>query len=228
MPIVVSHFRGNLQAIEATLSRPRFATYLTAKNGDYTEAMDLYEWNAKVSNALFFPMHVCEVAIRNAASEAIGSVFGANWPYSQSFLQTLPNPKGMVFNPRKELATVAAKHPNAPGKVIADLKFIFWESMFTHRFDVQIWHRHIGRILPNAAAYFPPTTSPGGVRSFVHTHLQLLRSTRNRIAHHEPIFSANLQKVLDAALILIHLRCQDTHSWVTASEEVGRYVQNPV
>lgn len=227
MPSVVSQFRGDLRAVEAALSQPRFQTYLAAKKGSHTEAMDLYEWNAKVSNALFFPMHVCEVAIRNAASEAIGTVFGPNWPYSHAFLQTLPNPGGPVFNPRKELKKVAAKHPNSTGKVIADLKFIFWESVFTNRFDVQIWHKNICNVLPNAAACLPATT-PGGVRSVVHTHLELIRRTRNRIAHHEPVFSKNLQEVLDAALVLINFRCQHTHLWVTQSEEASRYIQNPV
>jgi len=227
LPIVVSQFRGNLHAVEAVLSQPRFQTYLVAKQGSHAKAMDLYEWNAKISNALFFPMHVCEVAIRNAASEAISAVFGQNWPYLQAFWHTLPNIRGPLFNPRKELEKVAARYPNAPGKVIADLKFVFWESIFTSRFDVQIWHRHILNVLPNSGTYLNGM-SPGDVRGQVHTSLELIRKTRNRIAHHEPVFSRNLQAVLDASMMLIQLRCQDTHQWVTQSEEASKYIQNPV
>ena len=227
MPSVVSQFRGNLSAVEAALSQPRFQTYLAAKSGVYADAMDLYEWNARVSNALFFPMHVCEVSIRNAASDAIAAVFGPEWPYSHAFQTTLPNLGGKVFNPRRELQKVAAKHPAAPGKVIADLKFVFWESVFTNRFDVQIWHRHIKSVLPNAANVLP-AYSPGMIRNQVNTSLELIRQTRNRIAHHEPVFSRNLQDVLNAALTLISFRCQHTHQWVAQSEEASRYIQNPV
>lgn len=34
-------------------------------------ALDLYAWNAQVSSALLMPLHVCEVVIRNAVSEAL-------------------------------------------------------------------------------------------------------------------------------------------------------------
>lgn len=223
----VSQYRGNLTAVQATLSQPRFGTYLSAKSGVHTDAMDLYEWNAKVGCALFFPMHICEVAIRNAASEAIEKIFGPNWPYSDAFQRTLPSPGGSAFNPRRELKRVAAKHPGAPGKVIADLKFAFWEAIFTQRFEIQIWYRHISSVLPNAPTILG-SSSPAAVRSHVHTKLELIRKTRNRIAHHEPIFSQNLQDVFDAAMSLISLRCSSTHQWIQHSESATHLLQNPV
>lgn len=227
MTNIVSQFRGNLNAVEAALSQPRFGTYLAAKNGVYEDAMDLYEWNAKASNALFFPMHVCEVSIRNAASEAIGAVFGPNWPYSTAFQTMLPSKGGFTFNPRRELVKVAAKYPASPGKVVADLKFVFWESVFTNRFDTQIWHRNINNVLPFASAAIPNST-PGVVRKEVNDALVTVRKIRNRIAHHEPIFSKNLHQVLESALNLISYRCQHTHQWVMQSEEASRYINNPV
>lgn len=223
----VSKFRGNVTAIAGALSLPRFQTYLNEKGGDYCAAMDLYEWNAKTSNALFFAMHVCEVVIRNAVAEAIETVYGANWPYSAAFQQSLPNAKGgKVFNPRRELEKVARTHPNAPGKVIADLKFIFWETMFTYRFDVQIWHKNLLKVLPNATSSLGLQT-PSEVRSHIHTSLNNIRAVRNRIAHHEPIFSRNLQAVLNASKELVLCRCASTHQWLVSSEQATTYIQNP-
>lgn len=224
--VVVSGFRGNISAVEQALSLPRFQTYLAARHGVYEDAMDLYEWNAKISNALFFPMHVCEVAIRNAVSEAIGKVHGPNWPYSRAFQQTLPDLRGPTFNPRNELKKIATKHPGAPGKVIADLKFIFWETMFTQRFCTQIWHKSIHNVLPYASANIPAAT-PVMLVSHVHTRLGKIRGIRNRIAHHEPIFSENLSQILDASKELVHLRCKSTHAWLQQSESVSLYLSNP-
>ncbi len=224
---MVSQYRGNLQAIQANLSLPRFATYLNARGGVHADALDLYEWNAKLACALLFPMHVCEVSIRNAASEAIEKIFGPNWPYDPSFQKTLPSPFGPVFNPRNELLRAANKFPGAPGKVIADLKFAFWETMFTKRFDTQVWYRHIAIVLPYASSELG-TNVPAAIRKEVHDKLELIRKIRNRVAHHEPVFHHNLQGVFDASLKLISLRCSDTHQWVQKSEEVTPLLSSPV
>jgi hypothetical protein len=225
---IVSQYRGNVHAVAAALSPPRFQTYLDAKYGVYHDAMDLYEWNAKVSNALFFSMHVCEVVIRNAASDAISTVYGNQWPYSHAFHQSLPNPKGnRVFNPRRELQRVAKKHPTASGKVIADLKFMFWESMFTSRFDVQIWHNNLQVVLPHASTVLSISSS-SQLRHRIYKNLNLIRGVRNRIAHHEPIFHHKLQEVLDAANELVSCRCPSTYQWLSQSEMASHYLQNTV
>ena len=56
------------------ISAPRFATYLQAKQGHVDQALELYAWNMEVSAAFMVPLHLCEVAIRNAAGDAIEAV----------------------------------------------------------------------------------------------------------------------------------------------------------
>ena len=52
------------------ISAPRFATYLQAKQGHVDQALELYAWNMEVSAAFMVPLHLCEVAIRNAIGVA--------------------------------------------------------------------------------------------------------------------------------------------------------------
>lgn len=49
----------------------RFATYLQAKHGRVEEDLALYAWNAEVSAAIMTPLHLVEIAIRNAAADPI-------------------------------------------------------------------------------------------------------------------------------------------------------------
>lgn len=79
-----------LRDLPDIISAPRFATYLQAKGGHVADALELYAWNAEVSAAFMVPLHLAEVAIRNAAAEAIEAVHGANWPWVKGFIRGLP------------------------------------------------------------------------------------------------------------------------------------------
>ncbi|MFX7776723.1 hypothetical protein ABTJ98_22060, partial [Acinetobacter baumannii] len=69
------------------------------------------------------------------------------------------------------------------GKVIAELRFVFWQKLFTGRHDVRLW-------LPHIAAAFPlaPAGNAASLRGRIYDDLEALRRLRNRLAHHEPIF----------------------------------------
>lgn len=70
--------------IIACLSAPRMTTYqqvVTHKpqNQQTLAALALYRWNVEVSAAFMAPIHLCEVVVRNAASEALTAVYGPQW-----------------------------------------------------------------------------------------------------------------------------------------------------
>lgn len=206
-------------AISAALSAPRAATYIAASGGDRQHGLELYGWNARVSAALMVPAHFAEVTTRNAVSDALTSLYGPQWPWNPTFHQSLPTPtKG--FNPRRHLAqTVANLQGNhgstTTGKVIAELKFVFWQGMFTARHDVRVWTPHILTLFPNAAGQMPK-----GLRFRINNDLETIRQLRNRIAHHEPIFNRQLNSDLSRMIDLVHLRSEPTAAWVRAMEEV--------
>lgn len=48
-------------------------------------AIELYDWNAQVSAAFLAPLHLCEVVIRNAVSDAIAAVYRPLRPWHAGF-----------------------------------------------------------------------------------------------------------------------------------------------
>lgn len=104
----------------------------------------------------------------------------------------------------------------SPGKVIAELKFAFWQSMFTARHNVHLWDPHILNLFPNASGM-----TARQLRQRIYDDLEVIRQLRNRIAHHEPIFSRNLQADLMRILELIELRSAPAIDWVLDMEDVS-------
>ncbi|MGC2857334.1 hypothetical protein ACM64Y_17840 [Novispirillum sp. DQ9] len=212
-----SHFTAaEIAALPDILSAPRFGTYVRADGHRLTteEALRLYSWNAQISAALLFPLHIFEVCIRNAVAEAIESYYGPRWPNAESFVKSLPNPPQPAFSPRREFLFTRAKHPTV-GKMIADMKFAFWVSMFTARHRDRLW-------APSFEAKFPNHTAPSWEdgRQHVHRTVDQVRTLRNRIAHHEPIFTRPLKDEYAVVINVIGWRCSHTAAWVERSQGV--------
>lgn len=199
-----------LRELPGVISAPRFATYLRAAGNDPAKALTLYQWNLDISAALITPLHICEVAIRNGVAEAIAMVHGENWPWSEGFLISLPVPKrGRDYNPAKNLRSVASQHGTA-GKVVAELKFAFWERLFTKGQDDRLWKPYFRECFPGAPDE-PPVSK---LRQTAHENLVTIRRLRNRIAHHEPIFSRNIAEEYAHICEMIGWRNQVAVAWV--------------
>ena len=198
-------------AVSAALSLPRISTYVAACPGasdSGVAALELYAWNAAVAAAMLAPLHVCEVVTRNAVADVLESVYTPDWPWSQAFERSLPDP-GQGYSPRRDLQS-ARRSATTAGAVIPELKFVFWQKMFTSRYDTRLWDHHLLRVLPN----LDNRRSVPALRESVYADLEQLRKLRNRIAHHEPIFArdlaADLQKIVD----LVRFRCAITAQWM--------------
>lgn len=212
---------GPDQAVKNALSAPRLSTYeaATAAVPNLPGALALYAWNAQVSAAFMAPLHVCEVTVRNAVHDALTVVYSANWPWDRNFELSLPNPALPTFNPRRELLRARNNQPTT-GKVIAELKFKFWESMFTGRFDQRIWNPQLRAVMP----FLNPEQSVQQLRASIHTDLEVLRKLRNRIAHHEPIFTRPLAAEFLKIQTLIGYRCPVTAAWMVANQQAQALV----
>ena len=207
-----------LQEIPHILSEPRFATYLKQCENEKQRALQLYQWNMEISSAFIIPLHLLEISIRNTAVEAIEHVHGANWPWNNGFIRGLPNPK-KGYSAQRDLKRVAKEQPTT-GKVVAELKFIFWEKMFTKSHDKKLWNLHIKELFPFAPSAF----SAQNLRSEAHIKIRQVRSLRNRIAHHEPIFSRRLETDYEAIHTLVSWRSKIASEWLNDIQKVTPHI----
>lgn len=211
------------EAIKAALSAARLGTFEAEIQPPGTVlpgALALYAWNAQVSAAMLAPLHICEVVIRNAVADALTAVYGPQWPWSPSFERSLPNPS-VGFNPLEELKRGRYRQPST-GKVIAELKMMFWQKMFTGRFDMRIWNPHLRTVMP----YLDQAKTVQQLRGLIHGDLEQLRELRNRIAHHEPIFKRPLADDLTKIQELIAFRCPTTSAWMTQNQQAQAMIGN--
>jgi len=165
------------------LSEPRLSTYVDACGGNLDAVLRLYAWNAAVSAAFWQPLGHVEVALRNAMSDALskrpgrGGVRGS-W---------LDDPDRVLDGrARADIATARRrvrrkrKQPS-DAQTISELGFGFWRYLITRR-HTALW--------PDLASAFPG--APDRRRETVEEPVARLHELRNRIAHHERIWSSDL------------------------------------
>jgi hypothetical protein len=212
----MSSTREILDALRLALSNSRISTYegsAHVANQDDPSAIALYAWNAKISAALFVPLHFCEVVVRNAASQALELLYGPRWPWDLTLLLSLPDPR-RAYSPRKDLRNVASVQPTT-GKVIPELKFVFWQEIFALRHGVRIWDLHYKSVFP----FHDPTKTAIDLRRKMFQDLNQIRHLRNRIAHHEPIFSRRLIEELNLMIDIVGQRSPLVASWMISNQD---------
>jgi hypothetical protein len=171
-----------------------------------------------VSAAFVVPLHICEIAVRNAAAEAVEKVHGADWPWSEGFRRSLPRPEE-GYNAASDLASVAKRHDSA-GKIVAELKFAFWEKLFTVGQDHRLWWPHFRDCFPGA----PSQLAVPEARAQMFADLRVVRRLRNRIAHHEPIIGRDMGVEYARIRGLVSWRAASAAAWLDRLQGVAPLV----
>lgn len=203
-----------LRELPYVISEPRFATYLQAMENDREAALQLYRWNLLVSSAFVVPLQVCEVAARNAVVEAIEAVHRGTWPWSNGFIRSLPRAR-KGYCAVRNLQEVAARLPTA-GKVVAELNFAFWEKILTVGQDARLWEPHLHTVFPALDEAKPVSV----LREEAHSALRHVRKFRNRIAHHEPIFTRDIAAEYAKVHDIIYWRSPVAAAWMDRTQGV--------
>ena len=222
---VTNSTEQEIQAIKNTLSHPRIATYERAVTSQSSQSdrklpLQLYMWNAQLSGAFLVPLHICEVIIRNAIAQTIKRKYGPHWPCSPAFLKSLPSPRN-TYNPLHDLKNTTSTVQVAD-MVVPKLSFVFWQHMFTKRHHSRLWELYLKDTMP----YLDKSKTPNIHRQNIYKNLGLVRTLRNRIAHHEPIFTRDLNADMERILGLISCRCQTTSNWVLQHQKVYQTLKN--
>lgn len=208
--------KNQIAAVKSALSSPRIGTYEAAAgtNGDEDpSALNLYLWNAQISGVFLAPLHICEVVVRNTVADVLQQKYGERWAWVPAFEQSLPS-QPVGYSPRRDLLN-ARRNAQTVGEVITELKFAFWQRMFTSRHDVRLWDPYLFQVMPGLDASKPVDQ----LRRDIYDDLEKIRTLRNRIAHHEPILTRNLADDFMCITRMIAYRSQVTADWMTSNNE---------
>ncbi len=175
---------GDISAeLEAALSLERFGRYLAWANGDRARAVQLYTLNTQVSESLYTPLQMLEVALRNRIHAVMHEAYHETW---------FQDPEIVLHNRQAEQVLKAISDINSdkkdvtPGRIVAALTFSFWTSMFSPDYEV-LWQQTLHKIARRP-------DGKGLRRKDFSSPLHQVRTIRNRIAHHEPIIAWDLRK----------------------------------
>ena len=171
-----------LEALRTALSAERFGTYMAAVGDDEEAALRLYRWNSMASSSFFGALHMLEVTLRNAMHDGLLAMWGDDWwDHPGCGL----NDKDYDWVQRTITDLLRQKDAITSPDVVAALPFGFWVSLLGSggrdgNYETKLWRPVLNATLPHR-----PMPSK---RKSVALKLNYLRTFRNRIAHHEPIF----------------------------------------
>jgi len=173
----------NPDDIERALSLERFGRYVAWAGGDRRRAVELYSLNARISEALYIPIHGLEIALRNRIHTVMSEAEGERW-FEVDGLLLAPHQKDQLATAIAEIEE-DGKEASA-GRVVAALTFSFWTAMLSPVYEA-LWRSTLNRIAETEEGKRLPR------KSFTRPLTQI-RLLRNRTAHHEPILHWNLAK----------------------------------
>ncbi len=193
--------------IADALSRERLSKYLARSSGDLQQALALYVWNQEVGAALTVVVSQVEVCLRNRVAEALAAAFGAGWPQDARLRHN-------HLEVRKELEKAESrlkKSIPSVGDIVAASDFNLWRELCKPSYAGVFWAKRMQLAFPNNAL-------PGKEREVlaaIHHRVDLILKLRNRIAHHEPIFGSNWERV-GAKLADRHRDAIELLNWMSA------------
>lgn len=184
------------QKIITYLSPNRMDRYIKSTD-DLDRAFELYELNSELGAKLWPAIHYYEVVLRNLIDKALSQAFSENWIDDNSFLFALKKQKQDAIE--NTIKSCERKNKSfTKNDVIADLSLSIWLEVASQKFLHQVWYKCIDDI-------FPHRPQEQSVESFVQEledRFKYVKTLRNRIAHHEPIYNLNIQNGIDAVAFL--------------------------
>lgn len=186
-----------LQQLETHVSTERLQAYAALSadgQSDPKVTLARYMLNMALCESLYPALQNCEVALRNAIHQHLTQLIGReDWYDSPTFVMT--NWGQEEIRKAKTKLQKLGK-PTTPGRVVSELQFGFWTSLFEAHYEQRT------AFLPSGIkAVFPHMPKSLHKRKDRKNDLEHIRILRNRVFHHERIVH---WRDLDAQHQLIH------------------------
>lgn len=129
-------------------------------------------------------------AISTATSRAQQAAYSKLRSKEKSFLDAFAFPSGVpsgtshkkVAKQRQALFVVSH------GQIVSQTTFSFWKRLFSSDYEANLWKPSIKKIFPNKSLK----------RGDISSSLEAIYATRNRVAHHEPVYGQRLTDAMKA------------------------------
>lgn len=177
------------EELERNITDERLKTYLDFVNNDKVKAIELYEWNTKISESLYIPLSYFEVVLRNVCNEKLKKELGKNWYLNtkllggnnaergQWALDRIEEAKNKVY--KSKLLKKILDYEITLGDIVSNLEFSFWSNLFCANYENTLWSPYLKYIFK------------GTRRQKLYSSIDSIRELRNRIFHYEPILFNN-------------------------------------
>ncbi len=200
--------------IKESLSSERFKKYMNMADGDSEYAASLYLYNARLSKAFLFPIHICEVSVRNRIDKLFCQLGENHWPRNASFRRKFS--KESLDSLDKCIERIDRNNKSQSQKtddVVAGLSFDFWSNTLRPEYAKHFWDSSLSTTFPNIL--------PNQGRVDVQNLMKSVSDIRNRIAHHEPILDTDWSKKYKEILELTGMCCKQTARWMKHHCTIG-------
>jgi len=189
---------ANKSQIKKIISKDRLDGYFNEvqrRHGqcDLLEVYTYYSWNILLSESLYASLQALEVSLRNSIQNSGKQHFGNAFWFEDPTIMHSSNIKRVTA--AKDSLIRQNKNVDA-SRIVAELHFGFWNSLFYARYEYKIWRPLFKRI-------FPMMDWTRYNRKFVSTRLERIRRLRNRAFHFEPIWYRNLTQIHSEIVELI-------------------------
>jgi hypothetical protein len=189
----------NWSDLEKHFSVARLGRYRASCGGDETRAARAYVNNMLLAEAMMPMLSVLEIALKNGIHRRLNILYGrVDWweawvgnPVFAWQLQEIASAKAKLSR-RAEAST--------PDKIIAELAFGFWSSLFNVHFQTILWKE--------LRLVFPRCPKPQRQRHTISSALNQVRDLRNRVFHHEQLLW------LTPSLIDMHTKGTEVVGWL--------------
>jgi hypothetical protein len=145
-----------------------------------TTVLARYLLNLALCESLYAPLQLCEVALRNSLHRHLSIILGRDDWFEAAAFPLTEWGQQEVSKAKEKIAT--ASHPVTPGRVVAELQFGFWTSLFEAHYE------RSRTFMPTGIRYiFPRLPKSLHNRKGLKRKLEEIRLLRNRVFHHERI-----------------------------------------
>lgn len=179
--------------VKSFLSAPRFATYQYKTSFQDDQASRLYFWNQELAGTFLGPLSVLEICLRNSIHSHLSAYFGEKWITDVSACDLLDEDREGF---EKTIDRLEKRGKDiTPNAVVAASSFGDWVRLLgdgdprssDYNYEKTLWDPALKEAFPQRGEL---------KRKEIHARLNHIRSFRNRVVHHEPIFKRNLKSMM--------------------------------